>query len=237
MGNNRGRRQAVKQEKKKQKRQRAAVRRNRLLIGAIAAAAVIAVAAILIAVPRTAGFVSEDGFLRDRTTGIRYRALSPAWEPVSYTARAYGAFGTSKLHPLTGKDTAEWLLQIEADGTRTVWAAEAVEIPSDDTWQPDVIRICRDEELVSQVAEITDGAEISAVLAEWRTGDEAILPGEAAENYVLRFGSDKTDWLYYRVNFVITDSGAFYHSRTPARTVAAGQTVLSYLTGGGEAEP
>ncbi len=214
---------AAKTEKKLQNRKLA------MIVGGVMLVAVVAVL-ILSSLPHYAKIeLTEQGTYRDRDTGIEYAAAPENYEPVSRSKRIYGKFDGRNFYPITGQDTKQWLAG-DLYGIRSyVYYSTDIELPTLENFKTDTVHVCKDGDVVVQVAEIARDEHVAAILDAVLNGEPATITATDTVVYTLRLDSSVYTWLYYNIAYVVTPDGYYYHDRGTGRTIEADGLVEEYI--------
>lgn len=222
-----------KAERKKQKI------RNRNIIIIVAAVCLIAIIAVvyIARMPHYAKIEAEGDRYVDRSTGIYYLAAPQNYEPVSYTQKPYGKLSGNYVYPLTGKSTSEWLAEyiLLSDNYYActgVYYREDISLPALEDFYPNRIQVCRDNsKAVVRMADIQDENDVDSIVHRILNAPDAEYPDSSEAVYTLRISSPRYSWIYYNINYIVSDSGRYYYDRGTGRCVEADDIVAGYLEG------
>ena len=222
-----------KAERKKQKI------RNRNIIIIVTAVCLIAIIAVvyIAKMPHYAKIEAEGDRYVDRSTGIYYLAAPQNYEPVSYTQKPYGKLSGNYVYPLTGKSTSEWLaeyimLSDNYYACTGVYYREDITLPALEDFYPNRIQVCRDNsKAVVRMADIQDTDDVESIVHRLLNAEEAEYPESSEAVYTLRISSPRYSWIYYNINYIVSESGRYYYDRGTGRCVEADDIVARYLEG------
>lgn len=223
---------------RKAERKKQQVRKRNLIIIICAVCLAAAAAVWVIAtMPHYAKIEAEGKRYVDRSTGIYYLAAPDNYEPVSYTQRPYGKLSGNYVYPITGKSTSEWLaeyilLSDDYYACTAVFYREDISLPALEDFYPNRIQVCRDNSrAVVRMADIQNAGDVESIVNRMLNAPEAEYPDSSVAVYTLRISSPRYSWIYYNINYIVTDSGRYYYDRGTGRCVEADDIVAGYLEG------
>lgn len=168
--------------------------------------------------------LEEAGFvLADSETGVRYTALSPAFEPAKGGA-SLGAYRSAteeevSVRAIPGLEEALWL----ADDDKTVFCADTA-TPDPAAWVLTAVLFCEEDVVSVERCRLTAGAN-DAALALLRTlyfeGEDGVLPLTAAALVRrVKLVSAELPNIYYCFDYYrYEDGSAYFYERFSGRTV------------------
>lgn len=176
--------------------------------------------------------LQNDGYT-DSETGIWYRALPQAFEPVkSVGERGVAVYedGTVKYRFLEMPDlnSRQWL----CDDLRGIWyAGEWTVEPAELT--PHALLVCEELSFSLERARLvqgTDDALIGEILTLWFAGETVDEPvGEITLVRRLRMISEQLPGIYYCFNFYMCGGQGYFYDRFESRFVAVPQVLAERL--------
>ena len=178
-------------------------------------------------------FVLRDDGYADPETGIWYRALPQAFEPVKSAAeRGVATYPDGSVKytflEMPELDSKKWL----CDSQRGVWyAGEWTVDPA--TLTPRALLICEEISFSlerTRLAAGTDDALISEIFTLWFTGNTVDEPiGEIGAARRLRLISAELPGIYYCFDFYVCGGQGYFYDRVEARYVALPQTLTDTI--------
>lgn len=227
---------AKKQKEKKQKLQ--------LTIAFSAAAVAIAAVAIYFALAGpTLGLVKlkpEGGKYVDRSGGIAYVAADINYEPVA-VGEPYAKIGDTTLYEIKGLDPKQWLTE-KYEGVGAIYHSDKIELPGLGGWQANAVLVCETEVITVQKAEITDPADVEAIVKAATENpldyepSELVTQRESFKVYHLKFTSSVFEGLYYDILYLDNGKNAYFYDRSTKLYYDAGELLVKYLPRASDAE-
>lgn len=169
----------------------------------------------------------------DGRTGMVYMDAPGCYEPVAVGAE-YACWRVQKgakiiFHEVDGMDPTRWLCE---EG-KTVFYAQDEKLPSLREMAPEKIYLCMEESVALVVSEVTEAADIEAIIALWETAESISYTGaEPTLNLRLKFAGQAYPGLYYSLIYLeYGDGSRVIYDRSSGRCVEAGDVLAKYVGG------
>ena len=149
-------------------------------------------------------FTEKDGKLVDSKNGIVYNAAPICFEPSHTDAEVYAKCSKLgiELYPVTGQPTSEWLSE-PYEGIGGIWYADSITLPTLTGFDADRIYICVESTITTALGQITDKADIDAVIKAFENGENSPVP-DSGKSYKLKFESEKYPGIFYNLLYIVT---------------------------------
>jgi hypothetical protein len=211
---------------------------RRKLAAALTAAGAVAAAVLIymLAVAPNLGLVKlkpEGGKYIDKKNGIAYVPADVNYEPFA-VGQPYAEAGSITLHEIPGLDPKQWLTE-KYEGVGAIYHSDEIELPGLDGWQAGAVLVCESDVITVQKAEITDPAEVGAIVAAATQNPlesepfELVTERDSYKVYHLKFTSSVFEGLYYDIIYLDNGKNAYFYDRSSKLYYDAGELLSGYL--------
>ena len=146
----------------------------------------------------------KDGNLVDSKNGITYLSAPICFEPSRTETEVYAKCKSLKLelYPVTGQPTSDWLSELY-EGIGGLWYADTITLPTLETFGADKVYICIEEVITTALGQITEKADIDALIDAFVSGEARDIP-TSGKSYKLKFESEEYPGIYYNLLYILT---------------------------------
>lgn len=161
----------------------------------------------------------DDGSLYDSKLEITYTVAPKSYKAVLVvTDPQYARVGKIPVYEIAYRnlekkvvpiDTERYLSTDNDNGAILYYNKEKVTLPTLENFDNEISYVCSTEGVIFSRAELTKN-ETSKVIKGFLEGGNASVSGKVKETYQLRIKSGSYDWLFYCMEFTITENGNYY---------------------------
>lgn len=186
----------------------------------------------------------ENGKLIDTQNNITYIAAPICFEPSRTEYEVYAKTSKSKteLYPISGQSTSDWISELY-EGIGGLWYSDKLTLPTLETFGTDKIYICVESTITTALGQITDEADINALIDAYKSGEKCAVPS-SGKSYKLKFESDEYPGIYYNLLYILnmttiepTDEeasviyyyGHYIYDRSTQTCVDVGEVLEKYI--------
>lgn len=162
---------------------------------------------------------NDDGSLYDSKLKITYTAAPRSYKAVIVvTDPQYARIGKTPVYQIGYRNPDEKIVPIDTErylstsndnGAVLYYNADKVTLPSLDDFDNANSYVCSTDGVIFARAELSQ-TETSKVLKGFKDGSDTSVSGRVKESYTLRIKSNSYDWLFYCMEFTVTENGNYY---------------------------
>jgi len=162
---------------------------------------------------------NDDGSLYDSKSKITYSVAPQSYKAVLViTDPQYARVGKTPVYEIGYRNLEDKIVTIDAkrylstdndNGAILYYNADTVELPSLEGFENANSYVCSVEGVIFSRAELTK-SETSRVIKEFNEGSNTLIMGKVKERYELRIKSNRYDWLFYCMQFTMTENGSYF---------------------------
>ena len=192
---------------------------------------IIAVVMLLSLTSCTRKMTMNTSGITDKKSGITYNFVTVPLIPKEKSTEAYAVWKMSKdvkinLYEINGLDPEKWLYSEVGD----LLCSEKIDFPDLFAFSADKFFICYNSDITISFAEITDEAEVSALVDCYVNGEGVSEPMVGGYNtYVVLFESGAYDEFYYKLMIRVYEDATYMFDRSTGIYVNIGSLLSDYL--------